>query len=184
MWWQDRPVSDRLEVTRVIPAEPSAIFAVLRDPAGHVAIDASGMLMSWSGVPASAVGDTFEIHMHRDGLGDIPLGAYDVIVKITTFTPDAEIAWTVVSPRLDPQMGHVYGYRLRPVDAGTEVVAYYDWSGIDPFYADFAGLAERFDMPEMAKLTWPIVPESALRATLGILQRVVVHSSTATRAAR
>lgn len=168
-------MSDRLEVTRVIPAKPAAIFAVLRDPAGHVAIDASGMLMSASGAPASAVGDTFEVHMHRDGLGDIPMGAYDVTIEITVFAPDAEIAWTVVSPVLDPPMGHVYGYRLRPVEDGTEVVAYYDWSKIDPFYADFGALAEKFNMPEMAKLTWPVVPESALRATLGILRRVVVH---------
>ena len=117
--WQSRPVSDRLEVTRVLPADPSAIFAVLRDPAGQRRDrTASGMLMSSSGVPASAVGDTFEINMHHDGLGDIPLGAYDVTVKITTFSPDAEIAWTVVSPALDPPMGHVYGYRLRPVGAG------------------------------------------------------------------
>lgn len=168
-------MSDRLEVTRVIPADPSAIFAVLRDPAGHVVIDASGMLMSATGAPASAVGDTFEVHMHRDALGDIPLGAYDVTIEITVFTPDAEIAWTVRSPLVDPPIGHTYGYRLRPVDDGTEVTSIYDWSGIDPFYKSFAALGEKFEMPEMAEVRWPIVPESALRATLGILERVVVH---------
>ena len=41
--------NDRLEVTRTIPAEASEIFAVLTDPQGHVAIDASGMLMSADG---------------------------------------------------------------------------------------------------------------------------------------
>ncbi len=29
----------RIEVPRTIPAPPEAIFAVLRDPTGHVAID-------------------------------------------------------------------------------------------------------------------------------------------------
>ncbi|MGQ0468170.1 MAG: SRPBCC family protein [Sporichthyaceae bacterium] len=170
-------MSDRLEVTRVIPATPAAIFAVLCDPSGHVAIDASGTLMSATGAPVGAVGDTFEMHMHRDGLGDIPLGPYDVTVSITAYEQDAEIAWTVLSPAIDPPFGHVYGYRLRPSDAGTEVTAYYDWSGIDPLYRDFSALAEKFGIPEMATLSWPVVPESALRATLGILRRVVVHRS-------
>ena len=35
---------DRLEVTRPIAGTPAAIFDILRSPAGHVAIDASGML--------------------------------------------------------------------------------------------------------------------------------------------
>ena len=37
--------STRIEVQRAIAADPAAIFAMLRDPKGHVAIDASGMLM-------------------------------------------------------------------------------------------------------------------------------------------
>ena len=43
-----------------------------RDPKGHVAIDASGMLQSSSGEPATAEGDTFVIHMDRESLGDLP----------------------------------------------------------------------------------------------------------------
>ena len=35
----------RLEVQRMIEADPAAIFRVLCDPQGHVAIDSSGMLM-------------------------------------------------------------------------------------------------------------------------------------------
>lgn len=52
---------ERIEVARAIAAEPAAIVDVLRDPQGHVAIDASGMLMSATGDPASAVGDTFVV---------------------------------------------------------------------------------------------------------------------------
>jgi len=67
-------LSDRIEVTRAIPAPPSAIFDVLRSPAGHVAIDASGMLQDFTGEPAEKVGDTFVINLDRESLNDITLG--------------------------------------------------------------------------------------------------------------
>jgi hypothetical protein len=41
--------SERLEVQRMIEADPAAIFRVLCDPQGHVAIDSSGMLMDGPG---------------------------------------------------------------------------------------------------------------------------------------
>jgi len=69
---------ERMEVQRTIAAEPAAIFAVLRDPNGHVSIDSSGMLMDASGEPANGVCDTFTIHMDREALNDYPLGKYDV----------------------------------------------------------------------------------------------------------
>ena len=75
-------LSDRIEVTRPIPAPPSAIFDILRSPAGHVAIDASGMLQDFTGEPAEKVGDTFVIHMDRESLNDVPLGRYEVTVHI------------------------------------------------------------------------------------------------------
>jgi hypothetical protein len=152
--------SDRIEVQRTIPAPPEAVFAVLRDPKGHVAIDASGMLMSSTGEPASAVGDAFVVHMDREALNDYPeLGRYDVTVTFTTYEQDREIAWTILG-QIKPQLGHVYGYRLEPVDGGTLVTSYYDWSDIDPTWRD-AGI-------------FPVIPESALRATLGILHRTVL----------
>ena len=45
---------ERFEVHRLIPASPDDIFRVLCDPAGHVAIDSSGMLMSSTGAPVTA----------------------------------------------------------------------------------------------------------------------------------
>jgi len=144
---------DRIEVTRPIAAPPSAIFDIVRSPAGHVAIDASGMLQDFTGEPAEKVGDTFVIHMDRESLNDFPLGKYDVTVHIIAFDRDREIAWD-----LGPDIGiaHFYGYRLTPGDDGvTDVTAYYDWSKVGD------DIKDRF----------PIVPESALRATLGILER-------------
>jgi hypothetical protein len=146
---------DRIEVTRPVPASPTAIFDILRSPAGHVAIDASGMLQDFTGEPAEKVGDTFVIHMDRESLNDMPLGRYDVTVHIIRFERDAEIAWDL-GP--DVPVAHFYGYRLASGDDGvTQVTSYYDWSKVS---------GER-------KERFPIVPESALRATLGILERTV-----------
>ena len=149
---------DRFEVQRTIPADAAAIFEIVSSPMGHVAIDASGMLQSASGEPAHAVGDTFVIHMDREALGDLPMGKYDVIVTITGFEQDRFITWEV-SGRNFPSIGHYYGYRLEPVDDGTLVTSIYDWSAVDAKWR-----------PEG---TWPIIPESALKATLGILERTV-----------
>lgn len=149
----------RLEVDRAIAAEPEAVFDVLRSPQGHVAIDATGMLMSADGDPASGVGDRFVVHMDRDSLRDFDLGEYDVTVVIETFDPNREIAWTI-DGTMQPPMGHVYGYRLEPIDGGTLVTSYYDWSNL---HEQYAGFADRF----------PIISENSLRATLGILARTV-----------
>ena len=56
-------LTDRIEVTRPIPAPPTAIFDILRSPAGHVAIDASGMLQDFTGV-AGGEGGRHVRHPH------------------------------------------------------------------------------------------------------------------------
>ncbi len=152
--------SERIEVQRTIDAEPSAIFRVLCDPQGHVAIDSSGMLMDAEGEPVTATGDSFVVHMDREALNDYPLGRYDVTVTINRFVPDREIAWTILG-QIRPQIGHVYGYVLEPSDSGTLVTSYYDWSSIDPSWKQ-AGI-------------FPVISEGALRATLGILARSIAR---------
>jgi hypothetical protein len=94
------------------------------------------------------------VHMDREALNDYPLGLYDVTVEILTFEQDREIAWTVTGQF---NLGHVYGYQLDPIEQGTLVTAYYDWSAVE----------------EKMKSIFPVVPQSALRATLGILARTV-----------
>jgi len=154
---EEKPM--RIEVSRLVAATAHEVFAVLRDPRGHVDIDASGMLMDATGEPVSAVGDRFTVHMDRRALGDLPWQDYDVEVVITVFVPDHEIAWTIEG-RLKPPLRHVYGYRLEPADAGVLVTSYYDWSELDPSWQSASG-------------SFPVVPESALKATLGILDRIV-----------
>lgn len=149
-------MTDRLEVQRAIAADPAAIFRVVSDPHGHVAIDSSGMLMDATGEPATGVGDTFVVNMDREALNDYPLGLYDVTVRIVKFEADREIAWTIEGQL---NLGHVYGYKLEAIDGGTLVTSYYDWSSVDQSWKDAA--------------IFPIIPEGALRATLGILARTV-----------
>jgi hypothetical protein len=153
----DEPV-ERFEVRRTIQADPATIFEVLRSPAGHVAIDSSGMLQDFTGEPVSAVGDTFVIHMDREALNDYPLGKYDVTVLITRYEQDKAIAWT---PTGQLNLNHHYGYELEPAEGGgTVVTQYYDWSEVEPEWKDGV---------------FPVISEVALRATLGILDRTVRH---------
>jgi hypothetical protein len=150
--------AERIEVQRTIAADRRAIFDVLRSPAGHVAIDASGMLMAATGDPATATGDRFVVHMDRESLQDYPLGEYDVTVVITEFAQDREIAWTV-DGAIQPPIGHIYGYRLEEIDGGTLVTSYYDWSNI---HEDWRAAG-----------VFPVISETNQRATLGILARTV-----------
>ena len=149
-------MTERMDVERTIEAEPAAIFAVLCDPHGHVAIDSSGMLLDAEGEPATAVGDTFVIHMDRESSNVYPLGEYHVTVLFTSYEQDRAIAWT---PTGQLNLNHQYGYELEPTgDGGTVVTAYYDWSEVEQEWKDGV---------------FPVLPESALRATLGILARTV-----------
>jgi uncharacterized protein YndB with AHSA1/START domain len=150
---------ERIEVSRYVAAEPSAVFALLCDPQGHVAIDATGMLQDATGDPVTAAGDTFVVHMDRESLGDFPeLGRYDVTVTIRELEPGRLISWTILG-RVRPQIGHVFGYRLEPTEGGTTVTSFYDWSDIHDDWRS-AGI-------------FPVISETALKGTLGILDRTV-----------
>jgi hypothetical protein len=148
----------RYEVTRQVDATPAEVFALLCTPGGHVAIDSSGMLQSAEGDPVRAVGDTFVVHMDRESLGDLPMGAYDVTVVITGFAQDEALEWTI-SGTVQPPVQHRYGYRLEPSGAGTLVTSYYDWSRVPEHYR--------------RAIEFPVVPVAALGATLGILARTL-----------
>jgi hypothetical protein len=154
-------MTERIEVSRLIDATPDAVFSVLCDPQGHVAIDSSGMLQAAEGEPVGKVGDFFVVHMDREALGDHDLGRYDVTVTISAYEQDREIAWRVLG-RVRPQIGHVYGYRIERAEdggSGSLVTSYYDWSDIAPEWRE----ADIF----------PVISEAALKATLGILDRTV-----------
>jgi hypothetical protein len=148
-------MTDRTEVQRAVAAPPGEVFAVVADPQGQVTIDSSGMLMSAEPGKITQAGDPFVVHMDREALSDVPEpGLCDVTNEVTAFEADREIAWTVKGRY---NLGHVCGCRLEPLDAGTLVTSYYDWSAAE----------------ERSTGSFPVIPESALRATLGILARTV-----------
>ncbi len=151
-------MTERIEASRAIPAGPEEIFAVLRDPDDHVAIDATGMLQSSTGGPVSAVDESFVIHMDRESLGDYPMGHYDVEVVFTRYDPPHVIEWTIIGT-IKPQIGHVWGYELAAADGGTLVTSYCDWSNAAP---EWKGI-------------FPVIDQKSIRATLGILERAVVR---------
>jgi hypothetical protein len=150
-------------VTRRIAAPARRIFEIVADPQGHVDIDGSGMLMAAPDAsPLRAVGDTFEMDMDREPLGDLPLGKYKVVNTVTTLVQDVEVAWTVAAPG-KPSAGHVWGYRLEPIsDNETEVTNYYDWSAVSQEWR------ERF--------SWPVVPPAMFEQTLVNLERVATQA--------
>lgn len=98
--------------------------------------------------------------MDREALGDLPMGRYDVDVVIERYRPDREIAWWI-DGTIQPPIRHTYGYVLAPgeVDgrAGTWVTSVYDWPQVEDSWRPM----------------FPVIGEAALRATLGILDRVV-----------
>lgn len=88
---------------------------------------------------------------------NIPSGARDVTIMITTFLREHESAW-IVTGELTPDIGHIFGYRLDAGDDGSTVVtSFSNWSAIDPVW-------------EQADIS-PILSQSTLRATLGNLDR-------------
>jgi hypothetical protein len=145
----------RAEISRDIAAPPEKVFALVCDPEGHVAIDASGMLQSADGEPVRAVGDTFVVHMDREALGDRPIGKYDATVVITAFEPGRLVEWT---PSVEH--GYCFGYLVEPTDTGCRVTSYCDWS----IRAADGRRHEGF----------PLISVTTLRAGLGILARTVV----------
>ena len=149
---------DRLEVSRMMAAEPADIFAVLAAPSGHVQIDSTGMLQSAEGDPVQRAGDTFVVHMDREALNDVPMGRYNVTVHITEFERDHLIEWMISLDDGRPLV-YRYGYRLEPTPSGTLVTSYYDWSRVSAEYR--------------SRGIFPVIPEANLRATLGILARTV-----------
>jgi hypothetical protein len=103
------------------------------------------------------VGDTFDMNMDREPLGDFPeMGKYQVRNTVTKIEPNRLFEWAVGMVDGDP-IGHVYGWELTPVnDAETDVTNYTEWSGI----------------PENLQQHWPIVPQHMLEESVEKLRRV------------
>ncbi|MPY94402.1 MAG: hypothetical protein GEV08_15485 [Acidimicrobiia bacterium] len=105
----------KVSVSRVIPAAPAVIFAILDDPSMHPVIDGSGTVRS-SRQPGRHVrlGDTFSMDMRRG----VPYRMRSTVVE---YTQDRVIAWAHFG-------GHRWRYLLEPTEGGTLVTEEFDWS--------------------------------------------------------
>ncbi|MDQ1424327.1 MAG: hypothetical protein QOD72_1825 [Acidimicrobiaceae bacterium] len=161
---------DRVSATRRIAASAADLFGIISDPTKQVEIDGSHMLVAAPNAkPLRAVGDSFDMDMDREALGDLPMGKYTVHNVVTKINPDSVLEWSVGSLEGGPY-GHVYGYELASVsESETDVTSYCDWSGFN-----FAALPEEI----RAKLTFPVVPKMALITTLEKLDRVATQPAT------
>lgn len=98
-----------------MPAEPQEIFDLLADPTKHSLIDGSGTVReARPGNPERlSLGAKFSMSM-RQGL------PYKITNEVVEFDEPNVIAWRHMAH-------HVWRYRLRPVDGGTEVTEEFDW---------------------------------------------------------
>ena len=152
--------TNRLAVSGVVRARPSEVFRVVTDPNGQVEIDGSGMLEAAPGSSRlQAVGDTFEMDMDREPLGDLPMGKYKVLNTVTRIVPDALLEWNVGSAERGA-FGHVYGWEIQEIGPDeTQVINYCDWTAI----------------PESARDRFPIVPQAMMQKSVENLIELLAH---------
>jgi len=99
---------------RFVPAEPQAIFDLLADPSQHAVIDGSGSVRGTTDAPERlSLGAKFSMSMKMG----VP---YKITSEVVEFEEPTLIAWR--------HMGkHVWRYRLRAVEGGTEVTEEFDF---------------------------------------------------------
>lgn len=121
----------QVSVSRVIAAEPDALFAVLADPAKHSIIDGSGTVRRARGNPERLhLGATFSMDMKMG----VP---YFTKNKVVEFEEGRLIAWQHVGK-------HRWRYTLEPVDGGTRVTETFDWStALAPWFVEKMGYPQK-----------------------------------------
>jgi hypothetical protein len=100
---------------RFVPAEPQAIFDLLADPAKHATFDGSGTVRGGSAdLPDRlTLGTKFSMSMKQG----VP---YKITNEVVEFDEPSLIAWQHVGK-------HIWRFRLRAVDGGTEVTEEFDF---------------------------------------------------------
>jgi hypothetical protein len=105
-----------VKVSRVIPAEPQAIFDLLADPRRHADIDGSGSVKAarMNAPERLTLGSKFGMAM-RIGV------PYRITNEVVEFDEATLIGWRHFG-------GHIWRYRLEAVEGGTLVTEEFDWS--------------------------------------------------------
>lgn len=134
-------MSEKVSVSRQIPAAADVIFDLLSNPHRHNQTDGSGMVRSLDqGDRLKQVGDVFTVNMTREE------GDYQTSNTVFAFAEGRTIGWKnekVIEPEVP--MGSKWLWELEPVDAGnTNVTLTYDPSEIEDKQVK-AGAVKAFD---------------------------------------
>jgi hypothetical protein len=119
-------------LTFAVPAE--RVFAVLADPAAHVAIDGTGWLREpLERAPLTEVGQLFGMDMYHAAHPD---GEYQVVNKVVVFDAPRAIGWVTGTRKADGELDFgdwLWRYDLVPLGPSeTKVTLGYDWSAVSP----------------------------------------------------
>lgn len=150
-------------VTRTIRADPTAVFAVLANPARHHDTEPGDWVRgAVDSVPIAGVGQIFSMNMYLAQAG----GDYVTYNLVNVFDPDRAVGW--LPGRLDSAGNHVPGgwswrYDLAANGDSTDVVLTYDWTATPQEFRDQVG-------------GMPPFPENYLVASLATLERAVTTS--------
>lgn len=131
---------ERYVVTHTIAAAPSAVFAVLSDPARHKDTEPGDWVRdAIDPQPITGTGQIFAINMFLPQAG----GHYVMHNLVSEFDKDRTIAW--LPGRLDEAGKHNPGgwwwrYDLAPNGDATDVTLTYDWTGTPQSFRDQVGM--------------------------------------------
>ncbi len=120
----NQPNEKVVSVSRVIAADPDAIFDLLANPASHQLFDGSGSVMGSRG------GNPERLSLGARFGMDMKLGVpYRITSEVTEFEDNRLIAWRHIGR-------HVWRYELEPVEGGTRVTESFNWGValFPPFY--------------------------------------------------
>lgn len=147
----------KITVSRTIDASTSELFQVLSNPERHVELDGSGFVISdEKSDRITATGQSFRMNMSGDHMG----GDYQTDNVVTGYDPNKLLAWKTAPAGAEPP-GWEWLWELTAQGAdSTEVTLTYDWSAVT-------------DQELLQKISFPLVPESALEESLGRLAAVV-----------
>ncbi|CAN5128620.1 SRPBCC family protein [soil metagenome] len=147
----------KITVTRTIDASTSKVWDVLSNPEHHAQLDGSGLVQSDDHTDRiTANGQTFRMNMSGEQMG----GDYQTDNHVTGYDEHKLLAWQTASVGATP-LGWEWMWELKANGSdSTDVSLTYDWSKVT-------------DAEFLQKVSFPLVPESALEDSLGNLASAV-----------
>lgn len=126
------PGRDHYVVTRTVAAAPSAVFALLIDPAQHHETEPTDWVrgsLEDDPAPLTEINQIFGIEMFHENAG----GRYEMHNRVIALEPGRTIAWQPGQYGSDGSWGSagwVWRYDLASAGEGTRVTLTYDWSAV------------------------------------------------------